>query len=659
MKREDKSVLATDVIPTLTTEPNIKDQTALLFGLRLDFHGDESIQYRLAHSHTFQDTSKPGESDKERPRKQPRDLPLGILQLDDRFLVVWGLLKDSAIIYSLLTTMFFLAFEEPGQGMFIVDVIVWAFFVVDIPVCFFTAYEDVRGRLVTSRQRIASHYVRSWFLLDLLAIVPLQFADWAEIEYYFRLVRLLKVSSAVNLLDGNGIGMVIPYFMTRVMKLSSFMTLKQKQFTMIFNTLLFMLFLSYSLACLWFWYSEKTRGLAANLPGLVSVADKMPGTSSWEKMERSWYFMITTLTSIGYGDFGAYNICEMMLLMLILLVGVSTYSYIISNFGMLANELNELEGDRVSGFVLWLKQLEAVQGKLHADFKIDLIRTFTLYDRDDRLKLMANQWWKGKDSDQYVAAEDPYLAALPEELVAEVKSHLFSDVFGLYRGYFGSSGFAQEVSLHFHPRHFLVGELLLEEGESVSEVLFQLQGHIGVGPRLDDEVSIAVIYEQRCVVGDYAALRGVPSFTNYKAVGNRPVLAAALPALVFVRVLADKYPDLTADMHIQSTQRFNALTELIRDHFSLTQRRNPTKILHLDTKYWVPRVEKILDLHRSNARKERDFVSPTQRNLLKSKMPKSMEQVLVQGLSTTLLWRQAMSEALKSLHTVALHLSSS
>lgn len=656
MLKQDKSVLATEVIPTLTTEPNVKDHTALLLGLRLDLHGDECIQYRLAHSDTFHDT---GESEGKKPQKQSRDLPMGILHPHNSFLIVWGLFKDSMIIYSLVTTMFFLAFEMPGQGMFIVDVIVWAFFVVDIPVSFLSAYEDDKGRLVTNRRRIASHYLRSWFLLDLLAVVPLQFADWAEIEYYFRLVRLLKVSSALNLLDGNGIGMIIPFFMTRVLKLSSFMTLRQKQFTMIFNTVLFMLFLTYSLACLWFWYSEKTRGLAASLPGLVSVADKMPGTSSWEKMERSWYFMITTLTSIGYGDFGAYNVCEMLLLMLILLVGVSTYSYIISNFGMLANELNELEGDRVSGFVLWLKQLEAVQGKLHADFKSDLIRTFTLYDRDDRLKLMANQWWNSTDSDQMVAAEDPYLGALPDELVADVKSHLFSDVFGLYRGYFGPNGFAQEVSLHFHPRHFLVGDLLLEEGKSVSEVLFQLQGHIGVGPRLDGEVSIAVIYEQRCVVGDYAALRGVPSFTNYKAVGDRPVLAAALPVLVFVKVLVDKYPDLAADLHIQSTQRFNAITELIRDHFSLVQRRNPTKLLHLDTRYWVPSVEKILDLHRSNARKERDFVSSTQRNLLKTKLPESVERVLCQGLNTTLLWRQAMNAALKSLHRVALHLSPS
>lgn len=657
MQKEQKLILPSEVIPTLTTEPNVREQADLLFGTRLDLKEDGAIQYRLARTHTLQDIQAPGDKETMQ-KKQLTDRPLGILLPDDCFVVVWGVFKDFAIVYSVMTTLFFLAFEEPGLGMFIVDVIVWAFFVVDIPLRFLNAYENDRSRLVTNRRQIATHYMRSWFLLDLLAIVPLQFADWAEIEYYFRLVRLLKINSALNLLDGEGIGMIIPFFMTRVMKNNGFMTLKQKHFTMIFNILLFMIFLTYSMACMWFWYSQKTRGLTAHLPELVSVADKMPETSSWEKMQRMWYFMITTLTSIGYGDFGAYNICEMILLMVILLVGVSTYSYIISNFGMIAKELDEMEGDRVSGFVLWLKRLEAVQGKLPNDFKTELIHTFTLYDRDDRLKLMGNQWWKCSNSDEMTALEDPYLAELPEEVVADVKKHLFSDIFGLYRGYFGNSDFAQDVSLHFHPRHFQVGELLLEEGQGVSEVMFQLKGHIGVGPLLADEVSIAVIYEQRCVVGDYAALRGVPSFTNYKVVGNRPVLAAAIPALVFVKVLAEKYPDLTAELHIQSTQRFNALTELIRDHFALVQRKTP-KLLHLDTRYWVPSVEKILDLHRSKARKERDFVTITQRNLIKSYVPKSVEKILSQGLTTTLLWRQAMEEALKHCHTLAENISTS
>lgn len=657
MQKDQKLVLPSEVIPTLTTEPNAKEQVDLLFGTLLDFKGDSTIQYRLAHSHSVQDIKAPGDK-KSAQKKQLTDRPLGILLPDDLFVIVWGIFKDFSIAYSVVTTLFFLAFEEPGLGMYIVDVIIWAFFVVDIPMCFLSAYENDKGRLVTNIHQIATNYVYSWFLLDLLAIVPLQFAEWAEIEYYFRLVRLLKIPSALNLLDGQGIGMIIPFLMTRVMKNNGFMTLKQKHFTMIFNILLFMIFLTYSLACLWFWYSQKTRGLTANLPGLVSVADKMPGTSSWEQMQRMWYFMITTLTSIGYGDFGAYNICEMILLMVILLVGVSTYSYILSNFGMVAKELDEMEGDRVSGFVLWLKRLEAVQGKLPNDFKTDLIHTFTLYNRDDRLKMIGNQWWKCSDSNEMTALEDPYLAELPEEIVAAVKKHLFSDIFGLYRGYFGNNDFAQDVSLHFHPRHFQVGELLLEEGQGVSEVMFQLKGHIGVGPRLADEVSIALIYEQRCVVGDYAALRGVPSFTNYKVVGSQPVLVIAIPALVFVKVLAEKYPDLTAELHIQSTQRFNALTELIRDHFASVQRKNPNP-LHLDTRFWVPSVEKILDLHRSKARKERDFVTITQRNLVKSNVPKSVENILRKRQTTTLLWRQGMEEALKHCHTLVENISTS
>ena len=592
-------------VPTLMTEANQKPDFELLLGVRFDFKEEEALRYRISASRSPEDTQIVNE---DKPIRVAETHPLAVFLPEGRFLTIWSLIKDSAIIYSLVTTMYFLAFAEPGLGMFIVDVIVWVFFVVDVPVCFASAYENEKGRLITKHKQIAEHYVSTWFLLDVLAIIPLQFADLAEIEYYFRLVRLLKISSALSLLDGQGIGMVIPFVMTRILKFSSFVTLTQKHFAMIFNFLLLMIFLTYSLGCLWFWYSEKTRSETAHLPGIVSMRDRMPGTNPWEEMERCWYFMITTLTTIGYGDFGASNICEMLLLMAILLIGVTVYSYIISNVGSLVGELNELVGDRVSGFVLWLKQLEAVQGRLSTNFKRDLIAAFTYYDRDDRLKSMANQWWKNADADQMAAAEDAYLGVLPEELEIDVKKHLFSDVFGQYRSYFGTSNFVLDICVHFHPRHFEVGEVLLEEGENVSEVLFQLQGHIGIGPRLDGEISVAVVYESRCVVGDYAALRGVPSFTNYKAVGTQYVKSLAVPALVFVRVLAEKYLDLANELHIQSTKRFNELTELIKDHFSLEQKKRPEKSLVLDTRYWIPSVEKILNLQRSNVNKERDFV---------------------------------------------------
>jgi hypothetical protein len=45
-------------------------------------------------------------------------------------------------------------------------------------------------------------YVKSWFFLDLVAIIPLRPFGEEDIEYIIRLVRLLKIQNVLNLFGG-------------------------------------------------------------------------------------------------------------------------------------------------------------------------------------------------------------------------------------------------------------------------------------------------------------------------------------------------------------------------------------------------------------------------------------------------------------------------
>ncbi|KAJ0396469.1 hypothetical protein ATCC90586_003937 [Pythium insidiosum] len=48
------------------------------------------------------------------------------------------------------------------------------YFLVDLALYFNTAFVDARGRLVYDRRRIARHYIRHWFLVDLLSSLPFE-----------------------------------------------------------------------------------------------------------------------------------------------------------------------------------------------------------------------------------------------------------------------------------------------------------------------------------------------------------------------------------------------------------------------------------------------------------------------------------------------------
>ena len=52
---------------------------------------------------------------------------------------------DVLVAYSVITTLYFLGFDEPGIEMYIVDQIARIFFIADIVLHFFSDFVDARG----------------------------------------------------------------------------------------------------------------------------------------------------------------------------------------------------------------------------------------------------------------------------------------------------------------------------------------------------------------------------------------------------------------------------------------------------------------------------------------------------------------------------------
>ena len=90
----------------------------------------------------------------------------------------WDVFISLVLMVSCFTTPFDLAFpqileEAPAYAAFssAMDVL----FLVDIIINFFSAYEDEYYATQDDFKVIAKTYLRGWFIVDLLAIVPM---DW-------------------------------------------------------------------------------------------------------------------------------------------------------------------------------------------------------------------------------------------------------------------------------------------------------------------------------------------------------------------------------------------------------------------------------------------------------------------------------------------------
>ena len=65
-----------------------------------------------------------------------------------------------------------------GDGMWWLDLLVDVYFVTDVVVQFHTAYVDqVTGVLITSRRAISERYMTSWFIIDVMSVLPFQYIE--------------------------------------------------------------------------------------------------------------------------------------------------------------------------------------------------------------------------------------------------------------------------------------------------------------------------------------------------------------------------------------------------------------------------------------------------------------------------------------------------
>ena len=109
--------------------------------------------------------------------RQQRRERMCVLMPESNIRFTWDMVATVLIFFIAIALPFRIAFVEAWHlGWAVADFLIDMFFIVDVIVNFRTAYVDTKtGQLVTSSKRMALHYMRRWFIIDLLASFPI---DW-------------------------------------------------------------------------------------------------------------------------------------------------------------------------------------------------------------------------------------------------------------------------------------------------------------------------------------------------------------------------------------------------------------------------------------------------------------------------------------------------
>ncbi|MFC1712927.1 ion transporter [Candidatus Poribacteria bacterium] len=244
------------------------------------------------------------------------------------FRIIWDLLILILIFVSCTIIPFQVAFQHVVSisGTMILVLIDLLFFT-DIFLNFFTSYRH-QGSVITDKKKMASHYLRTLFALDIVANIPLDIIllgirgvsiSSVSVVLLFRTFRLLRI---------------VRLFV--IFRRWEDLSWTNSGYLRITKFLSFVMILVHWIACAWFLVAFIGHFPADCWVVREGVENAAPNT----QYIRSLYWAITTMTTVGYGDITPKRNIEYVFTSIMMLIGASLYAYIIGNIASILSNLD-------------------------------------------------------------------------------------------------------------------------------------------------------------------------------------------------------------------------------------------------------------------------------------------------------------------------------
>lgn len=255
------------------------------------------------------------------------------------FMKRWDILMALLLLFTAVVTPFETAFLETSvNALFILNRLVDFLFFVDMAVNFLAPYQGKgkeEGQWIYDGGKIARNYLKSWFTIDLLSLLPfdlvstfvaspeIQRLKVVRIVRLFRLLKLFRVFRAKRIMARWETLIDFNYKLVSLIK---------------FATMMFAF--AHWMSCVWM--------LAANVnSACVNICheqddDLLPlmtwvdgaglvGAKAFDLYAASLYWSVMTLSTIGYGDIVPANPTETVIGIFCMLCGASLWAYVVGN----------------------------------------------------------------------------------------------------------------------------------------------------------------------------------------------------------------------------------------------------------------------------------------------------------------------------------------
>ncbi|KAK2849943.1 hypothetical protein Q7C36_008726 [Tachysurus vachellii] len=397
------------------------------------------------------------------------------------FKAMWDWLILLLVIYTAIFTPYSAAFllndsQEQERRLCgyscsplnVVDLMVDIMFIIDILINFRTTYVNTNEEVVSHPGKIAVHYFKGWFLIDMVAAIPFDLLIFGSgSEETTTLIGLLKTARLLRLVRvARKLDRYSEYGAAVLMLLMCIFAL-----------------IAHWLACIWYAignveknFLEQKIGWLDNLGVSIgkryNLTDPNSGPSIKDKYVTALYFTFSSLTSVGFGNVSPNTNSEKIFSICVMLIGSLMYASIFGNVSAIIQRL-------YSGTARYHTQMLRVK---------EFIRFHQIPNplRQRLEEYFQHSWNYTNGIDMNMV-----LKGFPECLQADICLHLNRSLLQDCKAFCGATkGCLRALAMRFKTTHAPPGDTLVHSGDVLTALYFLSRGSIEI---LKDDIVVAIL----------------------------------------------------------------------------------------------------------------------------------------------------------------------
>ncbi|KAK0414835.1 hypothetical protein QR680_011637 [Steinernema hermaphroditum] len=470
------------------------------------------------------------------------------------FKAVWDWIILLLVIYTAIFTPYVAAFllredhtrrAHFSEPLEIIDLIVDIMFIVDIIINFRTTYVNDNDEVVSHPGKIAIHYFKGWFAIDMIAAVPFDLllvntnSDEANetttligLLKTARLLRLVRVARKLDRYSEYGAAVLLLLMATFAL-------------------------IAHWLACIWYaigsaelphkeitWLHQLSRQL--NAPYL-STNGTIPtgGPSLKSRYVTSLYFTLSTITSIGFGNVSATTDSEKIFTIIMMILGSLMYASVFGNVSAI------------------IQRLYSGTARYHTE--MSRLREFIRFHQiPNPLRQRLEEYFQHAWSYTNGIDMNLVLKGFPDCLQADICLHLNRNLLNSCAAFAGSTpGCLRALSMRFRTTHAPPGDTLVHRGDILTGLHFIARGSVEI---LKDDMVMGILGKDD-IFGENPLL--------YDDVGKSSCNVRALTYCDLHKILRDDLLDVL-DMYPEFAENFCrnlTITYNLRDESQSTRKK--------------------------------------------------------------------------------------